>query len=49
MCEHVSTGAHRDHERMSDLLELEFQAVVRYLIWVLRIELGSPTGADKWS
>ena len=41
VCTHVSASACRIQERVLDPLELELQAVVSHLMWVLRTELGS--------
>ena len=37
---HVSAAVHRGQKGASNPLELEFQAIVSYLMWVLGIRLG---------
>lgn len=41
VCAHLCMGAHRDEDRTSDSLELEFQEKVSHQMWVLRTELWS--------
>lgn len=38
---HVCVSVHGDQKRALDLVELEFQVVVSYLIWLTGTELGS--------
>lgn len=39
MCVHISVGTSIDQKRASDSTELELQAIVSYLMWVLETEL----------
>lgn len=41
----MSTGTNINQKSLSDSLELELQAVVSYLSWVLGTELGPSTKA----
>lgn len=45
---HVSVGAIRGKYQVSGLLELELQAVLRYLPWVIGTEIRSP-GRTPWT
>lgn len=37
---HMSAGIHGGQKKVSDLLELELQVIVRHLTWVLGTELS---------
>lgn len=44
-CVHVHLGAHGGQKRVSDSLELELQAILSHLTWVLGIKFQSPEKA----
>ena len=45
VCGYMCVWVYGGQRRMADPLELELQAAVSCLMWVLGIELGSPGGA----
>lgn len=47
LCTHVRAGTHRDQKTGSDLLELELQAIVTCLTWVLGTEVRSSPRAVR--
>ena len=44
---HMSTSAHKDQKRTSAPLELEYQQVVGYPMWMLATELWSSAKASS--